>query len=122
SCVVPKSKVNSLGETTDTDTVPIIRVGCINPGDGIEPKDPNRDPQNQGHNRPGGGGHNPGIDGGPSGPKAGGPPVTYEPPTPPPSPPTATPDPAPAPAPEPDAPTPQEPETSCIPAPGRTCP
>lgn len=122
SCVIPKSKINSLGETTDTDTVPIIRVGCINPGDGIEPKNPNLDPDRRGNNRPGGGGHNPGVGNTPPSPPAGGdPPEVYVPPTPPSPPPTLVPDDTPAPSPEPEAPTPQNPETECIPAPGRTC-
>lgn len=122
ACSVPASTVKANGQDTDdSDTVTIIRVGCINPGDGIKPKNPSLDPENRGNNRPGGGGTAPGPDGPATPPAGGDPPVTYEPPAPP-EPTDATPDPTPAPPQEPEAPTPETPATGCVPAPGRTCP
>lgn len=91
----------------------------------LEEKVPSQDPENQGNNKPGGGGQAPPQSDPVGPPAAGTPPVVYTPAPVPPvvTPPVgSTPDPAPAPAPEPEAPTPEAPAEGCSPPPGMaTC-
>jgi K+-transporting ATPase c subunit len=137
TCTVPRSEFDSMGNPVDKSSpesdqpIPFIRVGCMNPGNGLEPKDPSKDPNAQG-NAPDGGGENyvdgsgeyiaePDMDRPSAEPRVNSAPPTPAPPAPSPAPdpdPVPTPDPLPPPPPQPSAPPPSAPESGCTPIPG----
>lgn len=137
TCTVPRSEFDSMGNPVDKNSpesdqaIPFIRVGCMNPGNGLEPKDPSQDPGAQG-NAPDGRGPNadpgpgeyiaePNMDRPSASPRPN--PSSPAPVLPSPRPttdpnPVPTLDPAPPPPPQPSAPPPSAPETGCVPIPG----